>query len=98
MHQELRREFEKKVVGDDEDWDDTLAGKGGSSNDMSTTHDPDGASNAPASEVPYAGADHRRCWSGRQTNPVVTGDADSEKWTWGGRAKWWQSNDRWSGR
>ena len=82
-------------MGDYADWDDTYAvmqigrSEGGSSNDV--------ASNAPASEMPYTGAGLTRLLSGRQTNPVVTGDTDSEKWAWGDRANWWHSNDRWSG-
>ena len=86
--------------------DDTSATKAVRFNDRSTIHYPYVDSSvpkapplqqpkAPPPAVPYTGADVRRS---AERESVVTERADQDKWEWGSRVKWWQSDDEWCRR
>ena len=103
VHAEISKAY-KELVGDQQSGEsDTAARKAVSFSDMSTIHYPFGASSVPASSqskappppLPYSGSDVRRFAAG---NSVVTDRADTDRWEWGSRVEWWQSDDEWSRR
>jgi hypothetical protein len=103
MHAEISKAY-KELVGEQQSGEsDTAARKAVSFNEMSSIHYPVVDSSGPASSqakapppsLPYTGADVRQYAAGAGE---ITYRADKDKWVWGSRVPWWQSDDEWSRR
>jgi hypothetical protein len=103
VHAEISKAY-KELVGEQQSGEsDTAARKAVSFSDMSTIHYPFAESSVPASSqskappppLPYSGSDVRKLAA---ENSVVTDRADKDRWEWGSRVPWWQSDDEWSRR
>ena len=89
----------KEAVGDNTVGVDAPAAKAVRFDDEPTLHVEPAPPPAPPAAVPYTGADVRRHPPRHPPQEsVVTEPEDQDKWVYGGRVAWWQSNAEWASR